>query len=42
MWVDDLLSQKGVLPGITVEQTPIHLQIPNQGVARTDYLAADV
>lgn len=40
--VDDLLSQEGVLPGVTVEQAPIHLQVPDQGVAGTDDEAADV
>lgn len=33
VWIDDLLSQKRVLPSVTVEQTPVHLQVPDEGVA---------
>lgn len=42
LWVDDLLSQKGVLSCVAVEQTPVHLQIPDQCVAWADYETADV
>jgi len=38
VWVDNFLSKKSVFAGIAVQQTPVHLDIPRQSVARPDDL----
>jgi len=38
-WVDNFLSKKSVFAGTAVEQTPVHLDVPGQRVARPDDLS---
>lgn len=42
VWIDDLLSQKGVLSRVAVKQSPVHLQIPDQSVTRAHRQTANV
>lgn len=41
MWVHYLLSQKGILSGVAVKQAPVHLQIPDQSIARANHRTTD-
>lgn len=36
LWVDNSFSKKGIFTSIFVKETPVHLQVPNKGIARAD------
>lgn len=36
LWVDNSFSKKGIFTSIFVKETPVHLQVPDEGVARAD------
>lgn len=36
VWIHNLFSEEGVLSGAGVEQSPVHAQVPDEGVQGAD------